>query len=156
MDGGTVDLSYKGGTAVLSCDTGGTKPPPPPPVDAGGDPSQDCVDIINNYRSTIGAPPLQRWTEEEACASSQAQTDAQANQFHSVFQQCGENGQNECAGFASIAECLAQMWSEGPNGLEGHYQNMASTQFTKVACGYGGATFMGTSPFPNWMVQDFH
>lgn len=45
------------------------------------------------------------------------------------------------------------MWNEGPGSdfqTHGHYINMASTQYTKVACGF--------AVMPNgsvWAVQDF-
>jgi hypothetical protein len=40
------------------------------------------------------------------------------------------------------------MWNEGPGG--GHYENMASTKLTRVACG-----FHVTSTATVWAVQDF-
>ena len=33
-----------------------------------------------------------------------------------------------------MKDCLGRMWDEGPGG--GHYDTMASTQFTKVSCNY--------------------
>jgi hypothetical protein len=39
------------------------------------------------------------------------------------------------------------MWAEGPGG--GHYENMRSTRFTSVACGFGQPTNGG------WAVQNF-
>jgi hypothetical protein len=38
-----------------------------------------------------------------------------------------------------IQPCLQQMWHEGPgpfNQGHGHYDNMSSTQYTMVACGF--------------------
>lgn len=63
---------------------------------------------------------------------------------------CAEFAQNECLGISSpssIGPCLAAMWAEGPGG--GHHENMRSTRFTQVACGYG----TGTGAM--WAVQDF-
>ena len=40
------------------------------------------------------------------------------------------------------------MWGEGPGG--GHYVNMASTKYTKVACGFGKAANGGI-----WAAQNF-
>jgi hypothetical protein len=61
--------------------------------------------------------------------------------------------QNECPGWPGpsntmIPGCLKAMWGEGPGG--GHYENMASTRYTKVACGF--------YVLPNgkvWSVQNF-
>jgi len=50
--------------------------------------------------------------------------------------------------------CLQQMWNEGPGAdfqAHGHYINMSSTKYTKVACG-----FYKTSNGSIWAVQDFH
>jgi integrase len=64
-------------------------------------------------------------------------------------------GQNECPGWlgwgsvaSTVSGCLQQMWDEGPGDFygpppHGHYLNMSSRSFTRVACGYftsGGAT----------------
>lgn len=66
-----------------------------------------------------------------------------------------EPGQNECPGWlgwgsvaATVSGCLQQMWDEGPGDFygppaHGHYLNMSSTRYTRVACGFytsGGAT----------------
>jgi len=122
------------------------------------DVAQMCVDIINGYRATIGLPAYQRWTAEEACASGQAAADAAAMSPHSTFMQCTELAQNECSGYTGgdpaqvIKVCLGNMWSEGPGtgNAHGHYNNMASASFTKVAC---GPTV--TADGHVWVVQDF-
>ena len=52
-----------------------------------------------------------------------------------------------------IPQCLAMMWAEGPGSdfsAHGHYINMSSTQYTKVACGF--YTLQDGSV---WAVQDF-
>jgi hypothetical protein len=69
--------------------------------------------------------------------------------------------QNECPGWPSVSSitdgtgsCLQQMWNEGPGAdfqAHGHYINMSSTKYTKVACG-----FYKTSNGSIWAVQDFH
>lgn len=124
----------------------------------GVDPSQICVDDINAFRATMGLPPYARWTAEEACAGDEAAKDAAANQAHSAFGQCGEWAQNECPNWPGppgtmIGKCLQMMWDEGPGAFDqghGHYINMSSTQYTKVACGFhvlpGGNV---------WATQDF-
>lgn len=116
------------------------------------------MDTINDYRATLGLPPYQRWSESEVCAGSEAQKDSTTMQAHSAFPSCGEWAQNECPGWpgppeSMITGCLAAMWAEGPGEFDdghGHYLNMSSTQYTKVACGF--------YVLPNgkvWAVQDF-
>jgi hypothetical protein len=118
----------------------------------------DCVVIINQYRSSIGLPPYQRWTEAEACADDEARRDAEANQPHGSFGSCGERAQNTCPGWSGtpesmIAPCLQAMWAEGPGSdfsTHGHYINMSSMSYTRVACG-----FYVTPGGRVWTVQDF-
>jgi hypothetical protein len=117
---------------------------------------QQCVDKINEYRATLGLAPYQRWTAQESCVDNEAKTDSQNNKAHSAFGSCGEWAQNECPGYPSLSStvstCLAQMWAEGPGAdfnTHGHYINMSSTQYTKVACGF----FEG--PNGVWAAQDF-
>jgi hypothetical protein len=122
------------------------------------DPEQLCVDTINAYRATLNLPPYKRWTENEACADMEAQTDMANMKPHSAFPSCGEWGQNECPNWggppeAMIKDCLAMMWAEGPgdfNQGHGHYINMTSTQFTYVSCG-----FTTKGPGNLWATQDF-
>ena len=119
---------------------------------------QLCVDTINEYRATLGLPPYQRWTDKESCADGQAQSDSMTNKAHGAFGQCTENAQNECHGWPGPPEtmikgCLKMMWAEGPGAdfaTHGHYINMSSTKYTKVACG-----FTKTSSGSYWSVQDF-
>jgi hypothetical protein len=117
-----------------------------------------CVNIINQYRSTLGLPPYERWTQAEPCADDQAQSDSQTMQAHGAFGQCSESAQNECPGWPGTPEsilpgCLQMMWDEGPGtdfSKHGHYINMSSTQYTQVACGFH------TTPGGDvWSVQDF-
>lgn len=119
------------------------------PKDGGTTPQELCVSIINEYRATLGAPPLTRWNGAETCADNQAKSDKAASKPHGAFPGCGEFGQNECLGLSApmnIRPCLAAMWAEGPGG--GHYENMRSLRWTQVACGFG--------PNPgDWAVQDF-
>jgi hypothetical protein len=118
-----------------------------------GGPAQLCVDLINQYRATLGLTPYARWTEAEACADGEAQSDGETGQAHGAFPACGENAQNECPGWPGppeemIGGCLQMMWDEGPGG--GHYDTMSSTNYTEVACGFH--TFSDGSV---WAVQDF-
>lgn len=131
----------------------------PPVLPSTGDPRQDCVDRINQFRRECQClPPLQRWTDGEECADSQAMIDQQTRTAHNGFRMrlCNSgSGQNECPGWlgwgsvaSTLSGCLQQMWDEGPGDFygpppHGHYLNMSSTRFTRVACGYytsGGAT----------------
>ena len=122
------------------------------------DPAQICVDGINAFRATLNLPPYARWTQEEVCASDEAAKDAAANQAHSAFGQCGEWAQNECPGWGGppasmIGDCLQMMWDEGPGPFDqghGHYINMSSTSYTKVACG-----FHVLASGKVWATQDF-
>lgn len=118
---------------------------------------QICVDTINMYRATIGLPPYERWFDAETCSDGEAQSDGQTGTPHGAFGMCDEFAQNECPGWPAPAEqslpgCLAQMWAEGPGedfNMHGHYLNMASESYSRVACGFaegqGGL----------WMVQNF-
>jgi hypothetical protein len=120
--------------------------------------AQDCVTTINMYRATLGLPPYARWNQEETCAGQQAQKDSQTMTAHSAFGMCGEMAQNECPGWpgppaSMIGPCLQMMWAEGPgpfNQGHGHYDNMSSTQYTMVACGFYTLTNGSV-----WATQDF-
>src|SRR5687768_4737938 len=76
-----------------------------PPAGASGD-HQACVDRINAFRATIGLPAYARDASSEACADAQAQSDAQTDDPHGAFGDCGEFAQNECPGWDSIAETI--------------------------------------------------
>jgi hypothetical protein len=120
--------------------------------------AEDCVEIINQYRASIGLAPYDRWTDAEACADDEARRDAEANKPHGSFGSCGERAQNTCPGWSGtpesmIGSCLAAMWAEGPGSdfsTHGHYINMSSTSYTRVACG-----FYVTPSGRVWTVQDF-
>jgi len=112
-----------------------------------------CVNAINGYRKEQGLAPLARWSDVEACSDGEAQSDGSSNKPHGAFPKCGENAQNECPNWpgpaaSMIPKCLDAMWKMGPG--EGHHDNMASTKWTKVACGF--------YTLPNgsvWSVQNF-
>jgi uncharacterized protein YkwD len=107
------------------------------------------VNKINDYRSTLGLPALQRWTEGEACADRSAEIDASSGIAHQSMGSCGEFAQNTCPDYDSISSansgCLQAMWNEGPPPTEpcegacfaahGHYINMTNKSYTKVAVG---------------------
>lgn len=123
-----------------------------------GGAAQTCVDAINTYRATLSLPAYARWSDAEACADGEAQSDSQTGAAHGAFGACAESAQNECPGWpgppeSMITGCLDMMWAEGPGEpfeAHGHYINMSSTQYSKVACGF--------STLPDgsvWAVQDF-
>ncbi len=136
-----------------------------PAADAGA-PSSDvlqrCVDDINSYRATLGVPAYTRSSDLETFAATGAQSDAQSGQPHGHFISTnGGNGvafaENEVPGwplnqYGSVAAVVDQgmqmMWGEGPGG--GHYENMASTQYTLAGCG----TYT-TSDGSVWVTTDF-
>ncbi len=129
----------------------------PVPLPSTGVPEEDCVRRINQFRWECQClPPLERWTEGEQCADEQADYDRRNLQAHKGFADniCSPRGsaQNECPDWNSweqvIGQCLQMMWDEGPGedfNAHGHYINMSSTNFSRVACGSGG----------NWYVQNF-
>ncbi|UQA63349.1 CAP domain-containing protein [Polyangium aurulentum] len=122
------------------------------------DVAQKCVDLINQHRASIGLPPYERWMEAEACSDDEAKKDSETGMAHGAFGQCTEFAQNECPGWPGapddiIAPCLQAMWNEGPGddfNKHGHYINMSSTSYTKVACG-----FWTTANGSVWAVQNF-
>jgi hypothetical protein len=119
--------------------------------------TQLCVDTINMYRATLGLTPLQRWSDAEDCSDAECVSDGNSGTPHGAFGMCGEAAQNECPGWpgppdAMITGCLELMWAEGPGedfNAHGHYINMSSTDYTKVACGF--AEVNGEI----WSVQNF-
>ena len=137
----------------------------PTPVPNSGDPYQDCVDRINQFRWECQClPPLERWTDAESCTDGEAESDAMTGQPHGAFGACNERAQNECPGWGSVEQtisgCLQQMWDEGPPGEDpctgqcfqdhGHYINMTNPAYTKVACG-----FHTTGGGQVWAIQNF-
>ena len=113
---------------------------------------QACVDHINQLRATLGRPKYTRWTANETCTDGQANADGASGTAHSAFGQCNESGQCECPGWGSVADivpgCLDAMWAEGPGG--GHYEIMASAQYTMVSCGFAVAADGSV-----WGTQDY-
>jgi hypothetical protein len=128
------------------------------------------VDRINQFRTQCAClAPLERWRDGEACADQMAAHDAAATRAHDGFinHVCSPSGnaQNECPGYAGPAEvaqrCLQLMWDEGPapsatcNGScfqqHGHFINMTSAQYKRVACGFSALT----SSTDVWSVQNF-
>lgn len=133
---------------------------PTPPAST-GDPHQDCVARINQFRAECQClPPLQRWSGGEDCADRMSEADHDSGQAHGAANRglCEWGyGQNECPGWGDVDDvidgCLQMMWDEGPGAnfwAHGHYLHMSSTEKTHVACGFhDGAN--GT-----WAVQNFY
>ncbi len=119
---------------------------------------QQCVNDVNGHRATLGLPPLQRWAQTETCAASQARDGAATGQPHGAFGRCSEQGQNVCPAWPGpanqmITPCIQSMWNEGPGAdfaAHGHYLNLSSARFTRVACGFYTAPSGQVS-----LVQDF-
>jgi hypothetical protein len=135
-------------TAGMSGCEGGPLPAPiagctPTPPPATGDFGQDCVDRINQFRLECQClPPLQRWSDAEMCTDQQSSDDQSSGSAHGNFGVCNEFAQNTCPNWPSqedvVVGCLQAMWDEGPGEPfieHGHYINMSSTEYSKVACG---------------------
>lgn len=149
-------------TTTTSGNGGGSPASTSATTGGGGNPyeqaAQLCVDTINMHRASIGLPPYARWTEAEQCSGDQCVKDSQSNTPHGAFGQCGEWAQNECPGWPGspdtmIEGCLQMMWDEGPGAdfaKHGHYINMSSQQYTRVACG-----FYVTPDGSVWSTQNF-
>jgi hypothetical protein len=168
--GGSNTAGASGGGTSGSAGTGNCVPnydcelEPPPTT---GDPYQDCVDRINQFRAECAClPPLERWTEGEDCADQMAEYDS-TRSAHAGFADniCeGGSAQNECPGWGSneqvVDGCLQAMWSEGPPPQEpcegqcfqdhGHFINMTNERYGAVACG-----FYETGDGEVWAVQNF-
>ncbi|MDQ3000823.1 MAG: CAP domain-containing protein [Fibrobacterota bacterium] len=97
-----------------------------------------------------------RWTESETCADGQAKSDSESGKAHGAFGDCQEWAQNECPGWGSVQStidgCLQSMWDERlkPGGEQGHYKNISSSKYTRVACG-----FSETPKGKVWALQNF-
>jgi uncharacterized protein YkwD len=146
----TASSSGSGGSTATGDDAGSA------------DVLQRCVDDINSYRATINVPAYTRSSSLEAFAATGAESDGQSGSPHGHFISTnGGNGvafaENEVPGwplaqYGSVSDILDQgmlmMWAEGPGG--GHYDNMASTQYTQAGCG----TYT-TSDGNVWITTDF-
>jgi len=120
----------------------------PTPLPSTGDPAEDCVRRINQFRCECQhLPPLARWRDGEACADQMSEYDAMnPDPPHAGFRAgicMGGSAQNECPGWpgvdSTVTSCLQQMWDEGPGEPfieHGHYINMSSTRYSMVACGF--------------------
>jgi uncharacterized protein YkwD len=123
---------------------------------------QHCVDDINSYRATINVPAYTRASDLETFAAAGAESDSQTGEAHGHFIATnGGNGvafaENEIPGWplaqygsltAIMDQGMQMMWAEGPGG--GHYDNMASTQYTLAGCG-----IYTTSDGSVWITTDF-
>lgn len=115
---------------------------------------EDCLAKINEYRATENLKPLTLASEEkQTCADKQSADDLASNEAHGHFGDCGEFAQNSGPNFSgnfqknasAVAEYyLKMMWEDEKAKAEqgvteyaqiGHYLNMKSTSYTKVACG---------------------
>lgn len=110
---------------------------PPPPVPT----SNSCVDLINNFRSSLGLAKLKPATaSQNQCADDSAVNDRTYG-FHNSFRtgKCpGARGQCECNGQSTLKQCIDAYISEGPGG--GHFEILRG-RYTSVACGTDGNRF---------------
>jgi hypothetical protein len=129
--------------ALSGCGGSDSKSPTAPgtPADSVATARTQTYQRINELRATLSLPPLSQWTDGEACAAAQAKTDYEAGTPHSAFGSCGESGQNEAVGWSLASQiptdALQAMWDEGPGDFSthGHYLNLSSTAYHKVAVG---------------------
>jgi uncharacterized protein YkwD len=108
-----------------------------------------CVELTNELRDTVGAPPLERSAELEAYAGEGAEYD-HFRDPHDHFRSNSGGGiafaENECPhwslGFGGgsvvglVEACIDAFWSEGPGDgdAHGHYNNMIGNYGT-LGCG---------------------
>jgi uncharacterized protein YkwD len=143
-DGG--DDRPDGGAFVPDSDAAGP-PTAPPTQPAALDDYEFCVAETNRFRAQAGQPAVARAEALEAFATEGAREDHESATPHGHFQRTGGGGvafaENACPGWlgwnvqgtvqATIANCLAAFFSEGPGG--GHYDNMMGPYAT-VGCGW--------------------
>jgi hypothetical protein len=162
--GASAGTGGVGGSPATACSGGPLAAPiancEPIPLPSTGDLREDCVRRINQLRWECQClPPLQRWTEGEACAAEHAEYDSTQGP-HAGFRDdiCLPQAwaQNECPSWPSTAQiitgCLQMMWDEGPGepySEHGHYINMTNPSYSRVACGFY------TSAGRFWSVQNF-
>lgn len=162
-DGPADTAAESTGEPMTGCESGPLPGPipgcAPAPMPSSGDIAQDCVDRINQFRWECQClPPLARWSDAETCSDEQSGNDQATNSPHGNFGACGEWAQNTCPNWGSeqdvIVGCLQAMWDEGPGepfSEHGHYINMSSSEYTKVACGFSssGAGVWANQNFSN-------
>lgn len=163
--GSMLDAGGDAGGLPSDCDGPLAEPRTPctlDPLPSTGDIAEDCVRRINQFRAQCQClPPLERWRDGESCADEHAAYDSMDRAPHSGFRDniCENRGnaQNECPGWpseaATVGGCLQLMWDEGPGEdfqMHGHYINMSSTRYARVACG-----FHTTPEGQVWAVQNF-
>jgi hypothetical protein len=150
----STTASFGGGGYGSSVPSGGPVSTPTPAAGSSFDTlRRACVDSINAYRASVGAPPVTLRDASSSCTDQQSARDGASGRAHGSFGSCGESAQNECPGWGgdpggSQQGCLKMMWAEGPGG--GHYENMKNPRYRQVACGYantGGGY---------WMIQNFY
>jgi hypothetical protein len=123
---------------------------------------QHCVDAINGYRAQVGVPAYALSPDVESFATSAASSDAQSGNVHGYFHQNNGGGvssaESELPGYplnggtvqSVIDQGLSDIWNEGQGGA--HYQQLTSTQFTTVGCGYA----LSQDQQSVWVTFDYH
>jgi len=113
-----------------------------------------CVAKINEFRKTLKLADLERDKVGEKCADDQVKKDQKSNKAHENAEMCVSTStkyaQNTCPGYNGLADangvCIQMMFDEGPPPTKrctgecekkhGHYINMTSKDYKKVACGF--------------------
>jgi uncharacterized protein YkwD len=157
-------LALSGAMGAGGCAmAGGPVSPDSVATDAGtlADSAAFCVEEVNRFRATVGAPALTRSSRIDAFSTDAAHVDGEAHEAHSYFRMTnGGNGtaraENvipwwKAAQYGSVRtvvrQGLAMMWAEGPGGS--HYENMKGN-YTEMGCG----VFISNGEVT--VSQDFH
>jgi hypothetical protein len=98
----------------------------------------DCVNLINQFRQSLGLTALRPATSEQNQCANNAALNDKVRGFHNSFGQCRERAQCECNGQMNVKQCIDAYISEGPGG--GHYEILKGP-YTSVACGTDGGRF---------------
>jgi uncharacterized protein YkwD len=106
---------------------------------------QQCVEITNRYRASVGAPLLAVSQELERYAAAAAAEDGRAHRAHGRFRRTNGGGVARAENlvpwwplseFESVMRVVAggleMMWAEGPRGA--HRRNMEGP-YTELGCG---------------------
>lgn len=104
-----------------------------------------CVSITNEYRRTVGRPPLTRDADLETFARDAAAYDLRVGKAHAYFRKTRGGGLSRAenqipawslARYGTVLEVvrqgLALMWDEGPRGA--HRKALADRRYTRLGC----------------------
>lgn len=126
-----------------------TPPPPPAPPAAGlSAEEQQLVDLVNEARAAVDAPPLvvdqtlmagsRVWSEGMASRGQISHDDIGAwfGDLRAVSSACNGVGENVAYGSAydptTVAAGMNEQWTNSP----GHYENMVNPDYTHIGVGF--------------------